>query len=81
MVLNATQPVCSYWMLVEGVGDCSVISQAALLRYHGCTLENLTLPQYLAPAIPKAEDRYVSTWGKVYCRGVSIPIPILVTPA
>ncbi|XP_054289587.1 uncharacterized protein LOC129004903 isoform X2 [Macrosteles quadrilineatus] len=58
VVLNATQPVCSYWVLVEGVGDCSVISQAALLRYHGCTLENLTLPQYLAPAIPKAEDRY-----------------------
>lgn len=46
MVVEAMQPVASYWVVVRGLGACTVAMQAAVLQYDGSPTTRPTLPHW-----------------------------------
>lgn len=45
-MIDASQPVDPYWILVEGLGECSRARQVGVLLYHGSATSQPTLPPW-----------------------------------
>lgn len=48
IVIEASQPIESYWIQVRGLGTCAIASQAAVLQYEGSPTSKPTLPDWTA---------------------------------